>query len=162
MPLFFLLSASIIITFYSHLLHVTVGVRACRIFKMFFLCFQGHVSLDNITVLNLFASPSLSIQTHPYPGSATWRHVSALDPDPAYTQSQTHTACLSFRPVFLVFLHHVSPSPRLTLLMHIHALSQTPSRRPCSSVPASLLCLVVRVCVFYKPLLGSVKMPGTL
>lgn len=66
-----------------------------------------------------------------------------VDPNPAYVQSHTHTASLSFRPVFLVFLHHVSASPWLTLLMR----TQTPSRPPCSSVPASLLCLVVSVCV---------------
>lgn len=65
------------------------------------------------------------------------------DPNPAYVQSHTYTASLSFRPVFLVFLHHVSASPWLTLLMR----TQTPSRPPCSSVPASLLCLVVSVCV---------------
>lgn len=92
------------------------------VFKMrviFFPYFCGCF-LTASSFLNLFASPSLSFQTHPYPGSATWRHVSALDSDPAYTQSQTHTACLSFEPVFLVFLHHVSPSPWLTLFMHTH------------------------------------------
>lgn len=61
-----------------------------------------------------------SVQIHPNSGSATWRHASALDPDPAYTQSQTHTATLSFKPVVLIFLHHVSPSPWLTLEMHTH------------------------------------------
>lgn len=67
-----------------------------------------------------------------------------LRPQPCLcTIAHTHTASLSFRPVFLVFLHHVSASPWLTLLMR----TQTPSRPPCSSVPASLLCLVVSVCV---------------